>query len=481
MTSIEQLVCQAINPFDPATFKPGNFWYDKPDLALEVESIHREAIEAVGEVVGAIETDHQTRTILLSGDSGSGKSYLLGRMKRTLNERASFIYIDPFPDSGAIWRHILRYTVDGLIQMPDLPSPEDSKSSKSKSGKSKSGKSKRKKQESQFLRWLKQLSVLDSKDVTKWGKTKRQRVIQKLKDAYPSGIYNPTEFFGALYDLLDPERYPIACEWLRGDDVDEESLERLQVQEAIATEDSAQKILANFGRIAADSQPIILCFDQLDNIARDTNGRIDLQTLFSVNSSIHNQGLRNFLVVVSIITSTWRQQSQQVQSADRARIDQTIALRPINLDQAEALWGQRLAPLHHQADPTPPSAIAPFQRSDLDRKFPGGKTHPRNVLELGRRQFQAAKTGVADTVKLDGTGRATSPSKGIKSTAVTATKKQTREDTVAAFRLLWRKELAQTQERITRMRQLAAPDLILMLQEMLSVIKIDCAWASCSA
>ena len=459
MTSIDQLVCQAINPFDPATFKPGNFWYEQPDLTLEVDSIHQDAIDQVSGVVSQVVADQNTRTLLLMGDSGSGKSYLLGRMKRTLNDQASFVYIDPFPDGSAIWRHILRYTVDSLIQTPDQPSPK----SKSK-----------KKPESQLLRWLKQLSVLDPKDVTKWGKTKRQRVIKKLKEAYPSGIYNPTEFFGALYDLLDPKRYPSACEWLRGDDVDEESLELLQIQEAIATEDTAQKILANFGRLAADTQPIILCFDQLDNIARNGKGQIDLQALFSANSTIHNQGLKNFLVIISIITSTWRQQSKMVQPADRARIDHTVTLRRISIDQAEALWAHRLAPLHADATPKPKSAIAPFSRSDLDRKFPGGKTHPRNVLELGRRQFQEAKTGVADTIGLDGTGvPSISKSRSKASPKSGIIQKQRKEDQIAAFRLLWRKELAQTQERITRMRQLAAPDLILMLQEMLAVIKIE--------
>ncbi|MEM9214952.1 MAG: AAA family ATPase [Cyanobacteria bacterium P01_F01_bin.150] len=467
MNSIDQLVCQAINPFDPATFKPGNFWYEQPDLELEVDSIHQDAVDQASEMVTQVVADHQTRTLLLMGDSGSGKSYLLGRIKRQLNDQASFVYIDPFPDSQAIWRHILRYTVDGLIQAPIVSGEAASTKAKSKS-------KSRKKPQSQLLRWLKQLAVLDSKDVGKWGKIKRQRVIQKLKDAYPTGIYNPSEFFGALYDLLDPSRYTTACEWLRGDDIDQESLETLQVKEAIVTEDAAQKILANFGRIAADTQPIILCFDQLDNIARNAEGQIDLQSLFGVNSTIHNQGLKNFLVIISIITSTWRQQSQLIQTADRARIDQTVSLRRISLDQAEALWAYRLAPLHAEADPAPESAIAPFSRRALDRKFPGGKTHPRNVLELGRRQFQAVKTGVADKLGLDGTGvpsEAKTPSTGTQSSGPMLA--QSKEDRVAAFRLLWRKELAQTQERITRLRQLAAPDLILMLQEMLEVIKIE--------
>jgi len=60
--------------------------------------------------------------------------------------------------------------------------------------------------------------------------------------------------------------------------------------------------LANFGRISAQTQPIVLCFDQLDNIPLP-DGSIDLQALFSVNSSIQPVP-KKFLVIISIITNT---------------------------------------------------------------------------------------------------------------------------------------------------------------------------------
>lgn len=104
---------------------------------------------------------------------------------------------------------------------------------------------------------------------------------------------------------MNPDWYTLACDWLRGDDLDDEGLSILGTQRAIATEHAAQGILANLGRLAADTQPIVLCFDQLDNIARTSEGVIDLQAIFNVNSTIHNPRLRNFLVIISIITSTW--------------------------------------------------------------------------------------------------------------------------------------------------------------------------------
>ena len=47
-------------------------------------------LRAVDQTIRQIAKDHNTRTLLLTGDSGSGKSYLLGRLKRQLNDKAFF-------------------------------------------------------------------------------------------------------------------------------------------------------------------------------------------------------------------------------------------------------------------------------------------------------------------------------------------------------------------------------------------------------
>lgn len=427
MTAIDQILRKAINPFDPATFKPGNFWHEEQDPNLDVESIHRGAIAEIEGILNQVNRDHLTRTVMLYGDSGSGKSHLLGRLKRVLNSKAFFVYIDPFPESDAIWRHVLRYTVDSLVQTP-------------------AGR-----HESQLLQWLKSLSAFQKGNQARWDESERQRFIDRLKQHYPAGIFNATEFFGVLYDLLDRDRYFLACEWLRGDDLDEEGLETLGVHQAIDSEDAAQKILANFGRIAVETQPIVLCFDQLDNIARTPDGAIDLQAIFTVNSSIHNQGLKNFLVIISIITNTWKHHADRVQSADKARIDVTVPLKPISLDQAESLWKTRLAPLHRQASPKPDSPIYPLTSQILEQKFPGGKTHPRNVLELGRRLLQSYKTG---------------------STKAGATAAEHQEDAIASFKLVWLNELNRVQDRITRLRQFSSPELIQMLKEVFTALQV---------
>ncbi|RMG09703.1 MAG: ATP-binding protein [Cyanobacteria bacterium J055] len=421
MALIEQILRQAINPFDSVNFRPGNFWQETQDRALTVDSIHREAIDRLAECLAWVEGDRRTRTILLCGDSGAGKSHLLDRLKQHFNDRAFFAYIGPWPDREFLWRHILRNTVDSLLKVPDGQ------------------------QESQLLIWLKSFSIFQQRSLLDRLLGDRKAFIRKLRETYPSDLYNANEFLGVLYDLLDPEFFWLASDWLRGENLDDEDLKTLRVRQPIETEDAAQKVLANFGRISADTQPIVLCFDNLDCIAGTPEGTVNLQSLLNCNSTIHNEKLKNFLIIISLITDTAYNYVDRLQPSDLARIDSQIVLKPIRLSQVEELYAARLHPLHQQANPQPSSPIFPLTRQLLDCYFPGQKTNPRNALELGRKVIFEYKTG-----------------KAIES-----------EDILPAFKLVWLQALQKTEKRVTRIRQFSSVELMQMLYKVGKALQID--------
>src|SRR4028119_132867 len=161
MTPIEEIIKREVNPFDLLNLKPGNFWGEKQDSALTVESIHQEAIAEIEALLDLVATDHRSRTVLLLGDSGSGKSYLLGRLKRTLNPKAFFAYIGPWAESDHIWRHTLRYTVDSLMHVPEGQ------------------------KESQLLLWLKSRSAFTDRSLIKKLLGERGLFINNFKATYP--------------------------------------------------------------------------------------------------------------------------------------------------------------------------------------------------------------------------------------------------------------------------------------------------------
>jgi hypothetical protein len=437
MTDINDIIKREVNPFDIINLKPTNFWAEEQDSKLMVESIHKEAIIEIEGLLDLVGQDHRSRTVLLAGESGSGKSYLLGRLKRTLNPKAFFAYIlCNWADSSNIWRHILRHTVDSLIQVPEGE------------------------KESQLMLWLKSLTAFTSSDITKrifndnfWEalQSNRQKFIKHLKDSYKkAGIYNPDMFFGVLHDLANPELYDLACEWLRGDDLNEDSMKEIKVKTCIDTEDAAKNILANFGRISTQTQPIVLCFDNLDTMPQLPEGFLDIQPFFNVNTTIHGDNLKNFLVIISVITNTLKRHFDRILPADKAGIHKTIQLKPITIEQAEALWAYQLQPLHQLANPRPESAIFPLNREILEKTYPGGKTMPRNALTLGREEYQKYKLSLEVIIP-----------------------PPPPPPPPALFKLLWQHEYTKSQGKITKISLLSSPDLIQMLQQSISSLKMQ--------
>lgn len=443
MTDINNIIKREVNPFDRLNLAVTNFWADKQDSSLMVESIHQDAIIQIEDLLKLLTRDNLSRTILLKGEPGSGKSYLLSRLKRTLNNKAFFVYIlCNWVDSNNIWRHILRYTVDSLIQVPEGE------------------------KESQLMLWLKSLSAFTRSDIKKrifndnfWEalQSDRQKFIKHLRKTYTTaGIYNPEIFFGVLHDLANPELYDTACEWLRGDDLSEESMKAIKVRNCIDTEDAAKNILTNFGRISTQTQPIVLCFDNFDNMPLSSEGFLDVQPFFNVNTSFHADNLKNFLIIISVITQMWNRNFDRIFRADKARIDREIKLKDITIEQAEALWDYHLKPLHHLANTQPESPIFPLNRQILEINYPGGKTTPRSTLKLGREEYQKYKEGLRTKTTNDENSKNTNT-----------------DTTQAEFELLWQKEYNKIQGKITKLSLLSSSDLIQMLQQSLSALQIQ--------
>ncbi|MGC1393925.1 MAG: ATP-binding protein [Coleofasciculaceae cyanobacterium] len=446
MASIDDIILRSANPFD--NISSVNFWYEQQQPEPEVDSIHQEAITTIEATLDQVAEDHRTRTLILDGDGGSGKTYLLGRLKKAFNHKAFFAYIPPFPQSDHIWRHILRYTVDSLIQVPDGQT------------------------ESQLLLWLnsiltslKQRSLKDKitkDDVFDFVRNDRQKFIRQLKSIYKkAGIYNADYFFGVLHDLLEPELYDLACEWLRGDSLSEESLRELKVKSPIEEELDAREIIANFGRIAGDTQPIVICFDQLESLARLSDDSIDLQTLFNINTKIHGED-KNFLIIISISTNTWKRNESEIDLTHKARLNKKVDLKPITLEQAGTLLSSRLYSLHSQANPKPNSSLYPLNFQYLENEFPGAKVNVRESLILGRDIFKEYKQWL-----LAGEKQTFTPSNSTKP------KTDNNSEFIAAFKLKWREEFTKTKQRISKVRYLSSPELIQMLQEALAALKME--------
>jgi len=407
MPTLDQLLKQEINPFDPSTSKAGNFWYEQPSTFSVINSIHQEVIDKISELLKEIKRDRKRRTVLLQGDTGSGKSYLLGRLKRELQSQAFFVYIDPWISRESIWRHTLRCIIDSLTCIPEAQ------------------------EESQLILWLRDLVYRSDNQIN------RRTFISNMKAAHPNVKWNPGTFFGILYSLTQPNLYAIACEWLRGDELDDDALKRLQTKTLVNTEENAQNLIKNLGVVAASTKPIIICFDQVGaSGSRNADGTVDLQPLLSLNTMLHNQKSNNFLIIISVVTDVWQQ--QRLEEPDLARIDNHVVLNKINLEQARAILESRLYPFHQRASDQPASSIYPLTDEDLKRNFPSGNTTPRNVIKVGERLIRGGNV-----------------------------------DTVAAFKMAWLDQYKNLQKQVKTIQQYSSEQLINILKIALECLQIE--------
>lgn len=443
MASLEQLIRKNLNPFDPTTFKPGNFWKESQNESQEVTSIHEHVVDSVELALNQVASDHKTRTLMLLGDSGSGKSHLLGRIKRRLNDRACFAYIGPWSDSQFIWRHVLRQTVDSLMAIPEGHT------------------------ESQLTRWLKGLEFFKRSGFAKRLMGERKVFIRDMQASFPTA-YQGREFFSAIYALLDPELSMLAADWLRGENLDDDDLQLLRVRRSIDSENAAQNMMSNLGWLADSTQPVVLCFDNLDNVPDMPNGQSGVKAVFNVNTVIHNERLKNFLVVISLIKSNWDSVEQQVEPANKDRVDQRLILPRITIDQAIALWASRLHPLHAQASPPPVSSIAPLTKAWLEHKYPGGRLVPRLALMLGEQLIRDyKKTGKLP--EIPATSVADEETGTVQPEPVVPSSSKSDR---ASFELTWQKEFKEVGDHLLRISQFSSPDLIRRLQEALEALEM---------
>jgi hypothetical protein len=212
-------------------------------------------------------------------------------------------------------------------------------------------------------------------------------------------------------------------------------------------------------------------------------GFLDIQPFFNVNTTIHGDNLKNFLVIISVITNTLKRHFDRILPADKAGIHKTIQLKPITIEQAEALWAYQLQSLHQLANPRPESPIFPLNREMLEKNNPGGKTMPRNALTLGREEYQKYKGSLLDVdekpkpepvtliIKVTTPDKETIPKPIIILPPPPPANNQ--DTTQAEFELLWQHEYTKSQGKITKISLLSSPDLIQMLQQSISSLKMQ--------
>lgn len=340
----------AVNPFDDDVVK------EPRDIPVSVQGLNDSPLQALLRSFGHLEKAElkgsqvkaSKAQLVISPDKGYGKSHLLGRLFKTLDRRATRIYLRPFQDPQKCWHSILLQTVQEL-ERTDVPGLE-SETNPTQIASFANG----------VISGLTVLRIDDkSEPFFKWirnvfkSKKDLRRLAAKLRVHIPNLNGKHEAWLRVLYSYAfsseDDWSRAVALKWIRG-----EPLERDEVEEvglAIADNDAKADMttaeinelsfqrLAGLCRLAGFYRPFLFCFDQTEFYA--TNA--DLITTFGGCIEKIFAELPNQLTVVTANQANWTGQLQSgIEAPYRDRFSPPIELESITIAQAKELIRNRL-------------------------------------------------------------------------------------------------------------------------------------------
>jgi len=351
---------------------------NRPDVAELQDEARRILRYRLDRIVGTTRTSSPLGQILI-GTAGSGKTHLLGTLRREAMDRGCLFLSVDMSNVADFWDTVLLGIFKSILKRGESARP-------------------------QFVEALETIV----RRAAPAGPT-----IEELAELRPPALSNQ---IAVIQQALANEHWMEAMEhrdvlkalillnstdfglrnigygWLQSLGVDEQAgfkhdFDRLSP--------SAQHIVKGLMWLLSLNSPIVLTFDQLDNIVREhhlaseaTNISSDLADRQRISLSIIEGiagGLMSMydlckrtLVVIACLENTWLALERRSAVPVEARFEKPVTLRPLN-DQtlAASLLESRLRPAYASADFEPPYPTWPIRREALQKSV---GLYPREIL-----------------------------------------------------------------------------------------------------
>lgn len=318
---------------------------------------------------------------LILGEVGSGKTHLLGRILSHAMEVQppfAFAYIQPIEDPEQAYRYLLREVIVNMCR-PAHAAPYATQLDALLAAicteviyhhSRPQGKDKLQTLQRDGLNVLTYLRPAVLAYAQKWA-------IDLLCSAYPE---MSARFLQVLFQFHRPEQRAAAMHWLKGDVLDTVEAERLGVPERFQVslphlEQEAREMLASLGLVLARyRQPLILCFDRLENLETEAQVQAFGKMLeFLVDTA------KGMLPIACVRGQQWQERLKQILNQHvTSRLETNrFALRGCTAEQALALVRSRLASV---LEAEPAEALFPFDAEELRQMFQVGFHSPRVVI-----------------------------------------------------------------------------------------------------
>jgi hypothetical protein len=389
-TSLERIdqVIQEFNPFESNfVVKTHQIWDDD---FFDVPSLNAHASDAVLEAVRKINAGYiESNTVgfRILAPKGTGKTHILTRIRRTLQEENSGFFI-----------YICEYGKLSRIRFQFLQSLASSLKYENQRG---------------VMRWQELAAALVNRVMTRTMST--EQLIQKfpralkrtpdLLDQLTASILktcpdvdNPYIVRAILW-TLSTTYAPYAINWLAGRELTESQSKKMDLPESSEEDKEAEAF--NTARqiltlISYHTTPVI-CFDQLDGAEIDDDeesiwgGYTRSQTIGSLAMDIYNN-LKRGTLVFTTYAQTWNKELRAAHYANALedRISNQLELRPMKPDDVVTFVSLQLQEFYTQHGLTPPHPVYPFDENTL-RQIGDERPPIREVLQWCFKNFVPGK------------------------------------------------------------------------------------------
>ncbi len=383
------------NPFRGSIV--GDPWQTTNDQA-DVDRIHQRVFQTCCAAVESARSDQGSAGIIINGEPGSGKTHLIGRLRRRLTDdlahptldrsRQAFAYVRLDTSACSLARHVRRKVADDLLRKVGGPN--------------------------QFERMVitRLMELTDGAGhLAPWWEHFRDERLHEAREMLTELCYQEglsSAFVEVLTHLIARRHRLDVASWLRGDPLTPAALDRL----GIAQEDSedhpeqiAERCLSDIMKLAGSKMPLVICFDQVEALQTAPD---DVQSMFRFGqlvSQLHDSD-RN-LVMISCMQSSMYEQIRTVlpqYMLDRLWNFKTETLNPLPADLAGLLISHRLeASGIAKIRPSDAGGLWPFSASDIDSFVGDFGVTPRRLLDQAARRFDEL-TGRAERIPVPRAG-----------------------------------------------------------------------------
>lgn len=381
------------NPFVGQSVGDDQIWAEAEENLYDVHSINERAFDQLKGDLEQLRGDRNTRLRFVVGPAGSGKSHLFARLRRELmGEHFTFVSLPP-QDPASIKRFILKKVVEGLRH-------------RARDGANMLHYSQLERFVYALLGLTGRFKGLSIHHIhTNWLQIHRIKYGELLEEFVGCPHLFPSPNLSlpvrrVLFSVLDPEKQPLAVEWLSGSlALTARDHGALGVGGPI-DDNEIGDILNNLGKLGAHCGPIILILDQLDAIDRDDCIReIEQLTIDFKNSS------KCWYVVISLLEEKFSLWSRALSDAFLTRFGELhqggwkhhpIELSLIDEHQQKELLTKRLSnpklvALRKQDGIN--DTLYPFAPALLDTLTSKGATSPRAVLKDAEVSYRSLALG----------------------------------------------------------------------------------------